>query len=100
MRKGNGRKLWGTVRKRWKRHMPKFFKRIFWVCSLVSGTALAANTALQAAGVQPHDWWLDISPYLIGIPAGAAFICKFTVSGGMPDDKKEDNNTILDHDNF
>ena len=33
------------------------------------------------------------------IPAGAMFACKFTVSGGMPDDRViENHNTILDKD--
>ena len=66
------------VLKRWHNKMPKFFSRICWVCSLVSGTALAVNAAILAAGVQPHEWWSDILPYLVGIPAGMAFVAKFT----------------------
>ena len=84
---------------RWSKKMPKFFKKVMWLCGLVSGTTLAVNTALQTAGIQPHEWWTDIIPYLVSVPAGAMFACKFTVSGGMPEDKEEDN-TVLDKDNF
>jgi hypothetical protein len=87
------------AKSRWSRKMPKFFRIIMWVCGFVSGTALAVNTAIMAAGAQPHDWWVNIFPYLIGIPAGAMFACKFTVSGGMPGDRViENHNTILDKD--
>ena len=65
--------------------MPKFFKTVMWVCGLVSGTSLAVNTAMMTAGAQPHEWWTDIFPYLVGIPAGAMFACKFTVNGGFED---------------
>lgn len=89
------------AKSRWGKTMPKFFKSVMWLCGLVSGTALAVNTALMTAGVQPHEWWTDIFPYLIGIPAGAMFACKFTVNGGMvEDEQKESSNTILDQDNF
>ena len=85
--------------------MPKFFRGVFWVCSLISGTVLAANTAITAAGVQPHEWWIDILPYLIGVPAGMAFAAKFTQTyDGKPknsNDKESNNgNTVLDKDNF
>lgn len=78
-----------TARGRWRGAMPRFFKVIAVVCSLVSGTALAVNTAMTAAGAQPHEWWIDIYPYLVGIPAGMAFVSKFTVNGGFKDEKKE-----------
>ena len=58
--------------------MPKFFKRVCWLSALVGGTALAVNTAITSGGGTAHDWWNDIYPYLIGIPAGAAFVAKFT----------------------
>lgn len=95
-------KGWKEIKERWKRHMPIFFKRVFTICSLVSGTALAANTAIVAAGATPHEWWTEMLPYLIGIPAGMAFVCKFTVNDkkGLEDEPSESNNTVLDHDNF
>ena len=74
------KKLWNTLRSRWLNAMPKFFSRICWVCTLVSGTALAANTAITAGGGTTHEWWDNIYPYLLGIPAGMAFVAKFTQS--------------------
>jgi hypothetical protein len=71
-------KFWNTIRSRWTTAMPKFFSVICWVGALISGTALAANTAITAGGGTPHEWWTDIYPYLLGIPAGAAFVAKFT----------------------
>ena len=48
--------------KRWKEKMPKFFRVVMWICALISGTALAVNTAILAAGAQPHDCWVEIFP--------------------------------------
>ena len=94
-----------VLRARWKNSMPKFFRVICWVCALVSGTALAVNTAIVAGGGVPHTWWSDIYPYLLGIPAGAAFVCKFTQQySGKPIDIDEQRRasqqgrTILDRD--
>ncbi len=72
------KKFWQTLRSRWRNHMPKFFSRICWVCALISGTALAANTAVQAGGGTTHEWWNELYPYLLGVPAGMAFVAKFT----------------------
>lgn len=72
------KKLWLTLKSRWQNTMPKFFRCVCWICSLISGTALAVNTAIVAGGGAPHEWWSDIYPYLLGIPAGMAFAAKFT----------------------
>lgn len=91
------------IKARWKRRMPRFFKRVYRICLLISGASLAGHEAITAAGIQPHEWWFDIAPYLIGFPAGIAFACKFTVKdkrGLMDDDEEKNANTILDHDNF
>ena len=72
------KKFWNTLSSRWSNSMPKFFSRICWACSLISGTALAVNTAITAGGGTTHEWWNDIYPYLLGIPAGMAFVAKFT----------------------
>lgn len=74
---------------RWQQRMPKFFRGLMWLCGLISGTALAVNTAITAAGIQPHEWWIDIMPYLIGVPAGMMFACKFTVENGYKKPKKK-----------
>ena len=94
-----------TVKSRWRNHMPRFFRRVFWVCSLISGTSLAVNTAITMGGGYTHQWWQDIYPYLLGVPAGMAFVCKFTQQyHGKPvgyDEYKHTSHagrTILDHD--
>ena len=74
--------IWNTLRSRWRNAMPIFFKRMMWICGLISGTALAVNEAMTVAGVQPHEWWTDIMPYLVGVPAGVMFACKFTQTYG------------------
>ena len=70
--------FWKELKQRWHNAMPQFFKRMMWICGLISGTALAANEAMTVAGIEPHQWWIDIRPYLIAVPAGAMFACKFT----------------------
>lgn len=70
--------FWKTLKTRWHNAMPRFFKRMMWICGLISGTALAAHESMAVAGIQPHDWWLNIEPYLVAVPAGAMFACKFT----------------------
>ena len=85
--------------------MPKFFKVILCISALVSGTALAVNTAITAGGGVTHEWWNELYPYLLGIPAGAAFVAKFTQTYGKDGEpvgknKKENTNTILDKDDF
>lgn len=98
---------WDVLKHRWKNAMPKFFRVVFWVCALISGTALAVNTAILSAGGVTHEWWNDLYPYLIGVPAGMAFACKFTQQyHGKPIDydeymkKEEEKRVILDKDNF
>ena len=71
-------KLLKTLKSRWRNTMPRFFRNICWCCTLISGTALAVNTAITAGGGMTHEWWNDIYPYLLGIPAGMAFVAKFT----------------------
>lgn len=70
--------FWEELKARWRNAMPQFFKRMMWICGLISGTALAAHESMALAGIQPHQWWLDIEPYLVAVPAGAMFACKFT----------------------
>lgn len=99
------RNIIATLRSRWRNHMPVFFRRLFWICSLISGTALAVNTAITAGGGTPHEWWQDIYPYLLGFPAGIAFAAKFTQQyNGQPIDYDRhrqaelNGRTILDRD--
>ena len=97
--------FWTVLCQRWTNAMPRFFRVVFWVCSLVSGTALAVNTAIVAGGGTTHEWWNDLYPYFLGIPAGAAFVCKFTQQySGKPIDYADHRRaerrggTVLDRD--
>lgn len=104
--KGKRFEWFNMIRQRWTNSMPKFFKVILCVSALVSGTALAVNTAIVAGGGVTPEWWNDIYPYLLGIPAGAAFVAKFTQTYGKDGEpvgkgkKEEKGHTILDQDNF
>ena len=87
---------------RWQKKMPKFFRWMMYICAFVAGLALSVNTAITLGGGTTHEWWNDLYPYLLGVPAGAAFCAKFTCDGGFRDKSmdKLNKNTILDHDNF
>lgn len=96
-----------VLRQRWTAAMPRFFRVVCWLSALVGGTALAVNTAIMSGGGQTHEWWQDIYPYLIGIPAGAAFVAKFTQNydrNGEPirnrrrDPADDDERTVLNQD--
>ena len=65
--------------------MPRFFQRIVILCAIVVVTAFTVNTALTVAGAEPHDWWRDAYPLLIGVPIGMIVVCKLTVAGGYRD---------------
>lgn len=71
-------KWYKTIVGRWKTTTPRFFRGIIWIGSVVSGTALAIQVALTAAGAIAPDWWQNVYPYLIGIPAGMAAVAKLT----------------------
>ena len=86
------KKFWNMIRSRWHNDMPRFFRNICWVGALISGTAIAVNTAIVAAGGVTHEWWNELYPYLVGIPAGAAFVAKFTQQySGQPIDEETKN---------
>lgn len=93
-----------VLRHRWSNTMPKFFRIVCWLSALIGGTALAVNTAITSGGGTTHEWWNDIYPYLIGIPAGAAFVAKFTQNydrNGNPVRKSrqhEGNRIVLNQD--
>ena len=97
---------WLNIQQRWTNTMPKFFKWVFGVFSFIGGLAVAINEGLEVSHAQPHQWWIDVYPYLIGSSFGAAFVAKFTQTygkDGKPIEKnksEESSNTILDSDNF
>lgn len=70
------------IKNRWKSESPVVFKRITNFCLFISGMALAIHIAIVAAGAFEPHWWSIIYPYLIGVPAGMAFIAKITKDDG------------------
>ena len=74
--------FWNTLKSRWENAMPKFFQRMCWVGGLVSGTAIAVHEILAHYNIQPHEWWTDIEPLLLGGGAGMIFASKFTQTYG------------------
>lgn len=87
------------AKSRWSQKMPKFFKKVMWLCGIVSGTAIAVNTAMIECNITPDDWWTELFKYLVSVPTGMMFVCKMTVAGGVSEDK-ESKNTELNQDNF
>lgn len=74
-------KRFKTLLERWRATTPRFFKRIIYIGSVVSGVALAIHVALVAGSAIEPQWWQDIYPYLIGVPAGMAAVSKLTKEG-------------------
>lgn len=75
------------IKKRWKSETPKFFKGIVKIGLSVSGVALAMHLAVIGAGAEEPQWWIDIYPYIIAIPAGMAATAKLTRDYGIDDQK-------------
>lgn len=94
------RKTGNEALDRWQQKMPKFFRLIMRVCICIASTATAIHVYFTHFGIQPHEWWNDVLPYLTGIPLGMALMAKFTVDGGYRDKTIESisKNTILDKD--
>ena len=85
---------------RWQENMPKFFRVMMYLCGMIAGMTVAVNTAFASFGITPHEWWTDICPYLIGVPVGMGFCCRFTVDGGYRDKSigQISKNTVLEKD--
>jgi hypothetical protein len=75
------------IKNRWKSETPKFFKYIIKIGLSVSGVALAMHLAVIGAGAEEPQWWIDIYPYIIAIPAGMAATAKLTRDYGIYDQK-------------
>ena len=72
------------IKERWQTESPAIFKFITNLCLFISGMAIAIHFAVTTAGATEPNWWNTIYPYLVGVPAGMAFVAKMT---------KEDNKT-------
>lgn len=70
---------------RWQQKMPRFFRQLVVLCACVAVTAYVVNTVMTVGGATPHEWWTDIYPLLLGVPAGMIVVCKLTVAGGYKD---------------
>ena len=76
-----------VIKDRWNKTMPKFFKWIFGVAATLGSVVVAVNEGYAQYGITPPEWWCKLCPILIGISIGAGVVSKFTVKGGMEDDK-------------
>lgn len=74
----NVSRWWEVVTSRWKATTPKFFKWVVRIGLSVSTVAMAIHVALVAGGASEPVWWMEIYPYLIGVPAGMAAVAKMT----------------------
>ena len=73
------KKILKEIRNRWKSETPKFFKNIVKIGLSISGIALAMHLAVLGAGAEEPQWWVDVYPYIIAIPAGMAATAKLTI---------------------
>lgn len=67
-----------TIIDRWKAESPKLFKRMTRTTLAISGAAVAIHVAVIASGATEPEWWCSAYPYIVGIPAGMAFVSKLT----------------------
>lgn len=77
------------IKNRWKSTTPSFFKNIIRIGLSISGVSLAIHGAMMASGAIEPQWWVNIYPYLIAIPAGMSATAKLTREYGP--DKKQNN---------
>lgn len=70
--------IFKTIKDRWNADSPILFKRITNIGCSVSAIAISVNLALSASGANEPHWWVNVFPYLVGIPAGMAAVAKLT----------------------
>lgn len=70
--------IFKTIKDRWNADSPILFKRITNIGCSVSAIAISVNLALSASGANEPHWWVNVFPYLVGIPAGVAALAKLT----------------------
>lgn len=79
------KKILAEIKNRWKSETPIFFKKIVRVGISISGVALAMHLAMVSSGAIEPQWWMNIYPYVIAIPAGMAATAKLTRSYNVKD---------------
>lgn len=72
------KKVFITIKDRWKAQIPVFFKWIIGIGGGVASVALAIQMALTSGGATVPEWWEALYPYLIGVGAGMTATAKFT----------------------
>ena len=77
------KKIIQNIRNRWKAETPIFFKNVVKIGVSISGVALAMHLAIIGAGAVEPQWWVDIYPYVIAIPAGMAATAKLTSNNSI-----------------
>ena len=77
------------IKNRWKSKTPIFFKNIVKIGLSISGVALAMHLAVLGAGAEEPQWWVNIYPYIIAIPAGMAATAKLTKDSDIDEKNKE-----------
>ena len=81
------KKVIQNIRNRWKAETPIFFKNVVKIGVSISGVALAMHLAIIGADAVEPQWWVDIYPYVIAIPAGMAATAKLTTNYGNKEQK-------------
>lgn len=69
--------IFHRLAERFQADTPKIAGRVRNISAFISGLALAVMTALLAAQSPIPEWFNNIYPYLIGVPAAVAFACQF-----------------------
>jgi hypothetical protein len=81
-------KVLKTLKDRWRSESPLIFKRITRICLGISAMSIAMHMACMGAGAVEPYWWTAIYPYLVGVPAGMAFVGKLTRDNNQGGNKK------------
>jgi hypothetical protein len=79
----------GNIKKRWAAETPLLYKRIRNVMAALAAMAVAAQTAVTAAGIVIGETWTKIFAYTIGISAAVAALSQLTKSKDDGNDKKD-----------
>ena len=72
------KKLFCTLRDRWKAKTPILFSRIIKLSIGIGAAAAAIQTAFNTNSIEAPAWWLRVMPYLVGAGAGASVVAKLT----------------------
>lgn len=82
------KKFINNLKNRWKAETPIFFKNIIKICLSISGIAIAMHIAVEAAGAVEPQWWVNVYPYIVAIPAGMAATAKLTQNHNIEEQNK------------